>query len=411
MIGVFLEVDDKMMATLGFLLLVGLLAGKAAGRLHFPAVTGYIVAGILLGPSVLNAIPEFVLHQPIEEFALCLIALAIGGELTIENLRDLGPQILGITISQLMGAFILVLIVSLLLGASLPLSLLLAALATATAPAATLAVIRQYQAKGSFTNALLAVVALDDAGCLLLFSVASAFASALLYGSGLSMGIIWAPLIEITGSLLLGGLGGLLLSYGLRHLRNDGEILTLGLSIALLVSGLAARWNLSTLLAAMTLGMVTANARRENHHLFQLIAEVEAPVYVAFFTLSGMYLQLEVLPKVGLLGIGYILARAVGKIGGAYYGALRTKAPETFRRYLGLALIPQAGVAIGLGVVSSLKFPELQSTIMTIVLASVVTSEIVGPLGAKYALMRAGDIPTRPSKTSSKIHKTPLQQD
>jgi len=382
-----------MMATLGFLLLAGLLAGKAAGRFHFPAVTGYILAGILLGPSVLNAIPSFALHQPIEEFALCLIALAIGGELTIENLRDLGPQIVAITFSQLMGAFILVLAVSLLFGASLPLSLLLAALATATAPAATLAVVRQYNARGSFTNALLAVVALDDAGCLIVYSMAAAFASAIMHGAGLSLSILWEPLFEITGSLLVGGMGGLLLSWGLRHLKNDGEILTLGLSMALLVSGLATKWDLSTLLATMTLGMVAANARRENRHFFQLIQEIEPPIYVAFFVLSGMYLQLEVLPQVGLLGIGYILARAIGKMGGTYVGALRTKAPETFRKYLGLALIPQAGVAIGLGVLSSAKFPELQSTIMTIVLASVVTSEIVGPLGAKYALTKAGDIP------------------
>ena len=189
-----------MMATLGFLLLAGLLAGKAAGRFHFPAVTGYILAGILLGPSVLNAIPSFTLHQPIEEFALCLIALAIGGELTIENLRDLGPQIVAITFSQLMGAFILVLAVSLLFGASLPLSLLLAALATATAPAATLAVVRQYNARGSFTNALLAVVALDDAGCLIVYSMAAAFASAIMHGAGLSLSILWEPLFEITGS-------------------------------------------------------------------------------------------------------------------------------------------------------------------------------------------------------------------
>ena len=164
-----------MLASIGTLLLVGLVAGKIAGRFRFPAVTGYILGGILIGPSLLNLLPEFPFRQPIEGIALSLIAIAIGGELSLKNLQDLGPQIATITTTQLLGAFVLVLLTSRLLGASLQLCLLLAALATATAPAATIAVIREYRAKGTFTNTLLAVVALDDAGCLIVYSLASAF--------------------------------------------------------------------------------------------------------------------------------------------------------------------------------------------------------------------------------------------
>jgi Kef-type K+ transport system membrane component KefB len=381
-----------MLASIGTLLLVGLVAGKIAGRFRFPAVTGYILGGILIGPSLLNLLPEFPFRQPIEGIALSLIAIAIGGELSLKNLRDLGPQIATITTTQLLGAFVLVLLTSRLLGASLQLSLLLAALATATAPAATIAVIREYRAKGKFTNTLLAVVALDDAGCLIVYSMAAAFASVLTNGSGISLFTFWEPIREILGSFLLGIIGGLILCQGLRYLHNDGEILTFGLALAILTSGLATTWNLSSLLATMTLGMIATNLSSESRHLFDLIQRIEPPIYVAFFVLAGMYLQLDVLPSIGALGIGYVLARIVGKMGGAYLGASITKAPDAVRNYLGLALIPQAGVAIGLSVVAVAQFPELKSTIMTVILASVVVSEIIGPLGAKLALTKAGEI-------------------
>lgn len=381
-----------MLASIGLLLLTGLFVGKIAGQFHFPAVTGYILGGILIGPSLLNLLPEFPFRQPIEGIALSLIAIAIGGELSLKNLRDLGPQIATITTTQLLGAFVLVLLTSRLLGASLQLSLLLAALATATAPAATIAVIREYRAKGKFTNTLLAVVALDDAGCLIVYSMAAAFASVLTNGSGISLFTFWEPIREILGSFLLGIIGGLILCQGLRYLHNDGEILTFGLALAILTSGLATTWNLSSLLATMTLGMIATNLSSESRHLFDLIQRIEPPIYVAFFVLAGMYLQLDVLPSIGALGIGYVLARIVGKMGGAYLGASITKAPDAVRNYLGLALIPQAGVAIGLSVVAVAQFPELKSTIMTVILASVVVSEIIGPLGAKLALTKAGEI-------------------
>jgi Kef-type K+ transport system membrane component KefB len=381
-----------MLASIGTLLLVGLVAGKIAGRFRFPAVTGYILGGILIGPSLLNLLPEFPFRQPIEGIALSLIAIAIGGELSLKNLRDLGPQIATITTTQLLGAFVLVLLTSRLLGASLQLCLLLAALATATAPAATIAVIREYRAKGTFTNTLLAVVALDDAGCLIVYSLASAFASVLTNGSSISLLTICEPIREILGSFLVGIIGGLILCQGLRYLRNDGEILTFGLALAILTSGLATTWNLSSLLATMTLGMVATNLSSASHHLFDLIQRIEPPIYVAFFVLAGMYLQLDVLPSIGALGIGYVLARILGKMSGAYLGASITKASDTVRNYLGLALIPQAGVAIGLSVVAVAQFPELKSTIMTVILASVVVSELIGPLGAKLALTKAGEI-------------------
>lgn len=381
-----------MLASIGLLLLTGLFVCKIAGLFHFPAVTGYILGGILIGPSLLNLLPEFPFRQPIEGIALSLIAIAIGGELSLKNLRELGPQIATITTTQLLGAFVLVLFTSRLLGASLQLSLLLAALATATAPAATIAVIREYRAKGTFTNTLLAVVALDDAGCLIVYSLAAAFANVLTNGSGISILTFWEPIQEILGSLVLGAICGVILCQGLRYLRNDGEILTFGLAMAILTSGLATTWNLSSLLATMTLGMVATNLSNESHHLFSLIQRIEPPIYVAFFVLPGMYLQLEVLPSIGVLGMGYVIARILGKMGGAYLGASVTKAPDAIRKYLGLALIPQAGVAIGLSVVAVAQFPELESTIMTVILASVVISELIGPLGAKLALTRAGEI-------------------
>ncbi|HHV43446.1 MAG TPA: cation:proton antiporter [Firmicutes bacterium] len=394
-----------MLAAAGVLMILALFGGKLVNRVHLPSITGWVIVGLLLGPSCLRVLtPEITeLLQPIEGLALAVIALAIGGELTVRSLKKLGNAIITITWVQMLVTFGLVTLGTYLACGSWALAALLGAMSAATAPAATVAVIHELKAKGPFTRTLLAVVALDDAFTIVLFGIVMSFVETALGGSALNVSSLAAPFLEILLSTLLGVGAGLLGVVVLDRLQHRTEVLPFVLGLALLVGGVAELFGLSLLLAAMVAGSVIANLGKRPRVMFEALESVEQPIYILFFSLAGAKLQLGALGAVGLLGISYVLARSFGKILGNYLGAWLAKSPEAVRKYLGYAMLPQAGVAIGLAIVAFERLPQYADVIMTTTLAAVFIYELIGPLAAKYALVKAGEVPQRaePEVTST----------
>lgn len=394
-----------MLAAAGVLMILALFGGKLVNRVHLPSITGWVIVGLLLGPSCLRVLtPEITeLLQPIEGLALAVIALAIGGELTVRSLKKLGNAIITITGVQMLVTFGLVTLGTYLACGSWALAALLGAMSAATAPAATVAVIHELKAKGPLTRTLLAVVALDDAFTIVLFGIVMSFVETALGGSALNVSSLAAPFLEILLSTLLGVGAGLLGVVVLDRLQHRTEVLPFVLGLALLVGGVAELFGLSLLLAAMVAGSVIANLGKRPRVMFEALESVEQPIYILFFSLAGAKLQLGALGAVGLLGISYVLARSFGKTLGNYLGAWLAKSPEAVRKYLGYAMLPQAGVAIGLAIVVFERLPQYADVIMTTTLAAVFIYELIGPLAAKYALVKAGEVPQRaePEVTST----------
>jgi len=377
---------------IAIILLFGLLGGRLARRLKMPMVVGYVLMGLLLSPSVFNIIPES-LNQELEVIkimGLGMIALMIGSELEIKKLRKIASSVVWITVVQIVGASVIVFCVMYyILNLPLTVSLLLGAMATATAPASPVAVIREYNAKGNFTSTLLGVVALDDALCIIFFGMVSAVVSILLEGSVFGLNIALEPLIEVFSSMLLGVVTGLLLLLILRFLKNRPQTVVVLLGIALLNSGIANALHLSPLLVNMVTGFVVTNLYP--HHIFQYFEDVELPIYIIFFTLAGASLHLDVLAANWVPAAVYIVARGVGKVGGSFLGARLANADIIVQKYIGFAMFSKAGVTIGLLMLVQGRFPELAVIITAIELAAVTVCEICGPMGTRYALISSGE--------------------
>ncbi len=381
---------------LGIILITGLFAGKVINFLKLPAVTGYLLIGLLLGPSVVNLVTAETVTalSPINSIALSLIAFSIGGELSRHQIKQCGKSVLVITVTQVLGAYLLVsLTLHYLLELELHSALIFAAISTATAPAATIMVLREYKAKGPMTSNLLAVVALDDALCLIAYGITMALAKSLAGKVSGGVGaMVAAPLWELTGSILLGAVFAVVLLLLSSRFKEKPDKLVLLLGLVFLQAGLAELFHFSALLTGMTMGCVAVNLLpRQSEALFRLVRSVDTPIFVLFFVLAGANLHLGLLVKVGALGVAYIVSRIIGKVSGAMVGATISKAPAVVRKYLGLGLIPQAGVAIGLTLLVQQDFPEIASLVTTVILGSVVVYEIIGPYFAKLAVIKAGE--------------------
>lgn len=384
---------------LALMIIFGFLGSALAHRLRFPAVTGYLVAGLVLG--LLRIIPMETLESfnVLSDLALGFIAFAIGSEFKMSFLKQVGRAPLLITLFEAFGAVLILDVTLILIGVPVPVALLLGAIGAATAPAATLMVIRQYKAEGPVSRMLLPVVAMDDATALIAFSVSAAIAQVLVTGQKLSVGSMFLhPLLEIGGSLLLGGAIGLLAAIFLRRFKRDGDRLGLGLAIIMGGVGLAIWLNLSSLLVCMTAGAIFANLSKQSIKLLKVTDAMTPPLFLLFFVLSGAELDVSILRQIGLIGTVYIFARVIGKIAGSYFGARLAKADPIVRKYLGFTLVPQAGVAIGLSLVAMRILPEYGSTIRAVVLCATLVYELTGPLITKAVLVKAGEIKKEPKK-------------
>ncbi|SDC59265.1 MULTISPECIES: cation:proton antiporter [unclassified Candidatus Frackibacter] len=376
------------------MLFSGFIVGNLFKRMGIPSITGYILTGVVFGESVLGIqTHEYVeALAPITNLGLGLIALTIGEELIIDELKRLGSTIISITFFQFLGTFIVVLSVMLLFGVALPLALILSAIASATAPAATTAVIEECKAKGPFTSTLLATIAIDDAVCIILFGLVLAVDQVLINGGGSLLSMIGQPFIEIFGSIIAGLIIAKILAFLAHRTRLKKEYLLIVLTTVLLDMELADMYHLSPLLVNMVAGFTLTNFFNSQHEIREVIEVAEVPIFVAFFTLAGAELQLGALFNTGVLGIAFIASRMIGKILGSWTGATVSKASTKVRRYLGLGLIPQAGVGVGLVFVAAEAFPQFNEILTSLVLASVAVSELIGPLAAKFALEKAGEI-------------------
>lgn len=384
----------NVLLTIGIAMAAGLLVSRLARLVKLPNVTAFLVAGLVIGPCVGRIITEeqAASMNVISEAALGFIAYAIGGEFKLSYLKKIGKAPLTITFFQGMTTALCVDVGLIVLGVSVPEALLLGAIALATAPAATLMVVRQYKANGPVTQMLLPVVAMDDALGLMVFSISSSVAAALLGGEMTVQSMLVAPLVEIVGSLALGSALGFVLGYCSRFFASRGNKLALSIALVLAGVGLCDMWGLSSLLVCMMIGAVMVNISQQHEVLMEQCDRFTPPLFLLFFVLSGAQLDLTVLPVVGLTGICYLLLRSIGKWCGTMLGALCVHADENIRKYLGLTLLPQAGVAIGMSQLVSIKFPALASQINTIVLAGVLVFELVGPIVTKLALTKAGEI-------------------
>jgi len=382
---------------LSIVLFIGYIIGKLVSLIKLPSVTGYLIAGLLIGPYILGFVPKNAISnmEVISEVALGIIAFNIGSEFNINQLKKLGWKVITVTIFQSMGAFFAVLaVMSLLLNQPLPFNIVIAAIATATAPAATLMVIRQYKAKGPVTDVLLPVVALDDAVCIIMFSISASIAKTMLnpVADTSALTALLTPLWEILLAVTIGMAFGILLSISKAKVKNQEELLLVTLAAILITVALSKILNISDLIACMMVGAVVANLVPNSYRVFNTIDRVTLPIYVAFFTLSGADLDLGILKNIGIVGIAYILARSLGKIWGAYLGAKATKMPEQVQKYLGITLLPQAGVAIGLSIAAQSILPEYSAAIRTIVLSATLIYELFGPVLTKIALVHANEI-------------------
>lgn len=419
-----------MLLSIAVALFAGLMLSRVVKLVKLPAVTGYLIAGLLIGPFVLGRLQipglgftsfeEVERLKPVSEVALDFIAFAIGNEFRVSQLRVIGRQATVIAVIQALGATVLVDLSLLLLHllmpekVSVPAAITLGAIATATAPAATLMVVNQYKAKGPLVDLLLPIVALDDAIGLIVFAVSFGIAKTFASGAELSMiSVLVNPLLEVLASLALGSLLGLLYTYIERFFHSRSKRLCVAITFVILAVSLSMlefkfpgselELGFSSLLVCMMLGTIFCNICPSSEELMAKTDRWTAPLFVLFFVISGAELDLSVFRNLTcvLIGIVYIVFRSAGKICGAGVGSKLMKCSPSVQKWLGLTLLPQAGVALGMSITAAELGPE-GATIRSIVLFSVLIYELVGPMLTKIALTRAGDIHPKEESIASK---------
>jgi Kef-type K+ transport system membrane component KefB len=383
---------------LGFILLAGLFSARAINKIRFPAVTAYLILGILIGPALFGLISKEILNASslISNIVLGFIAFGLGQNFTREFFRKIGKPVLWISILEaIVPWFLITLIFLILLRQPFYVALLFGAISAATAPAATVMVVREYKAKGRFTDILLGVVAIDDAWCLIIFAISLAISKAVTFHTSNTFifKVIFGSLIEIIGALMLGGLIAFFATSFSKLIRTQTELLIYTLGFTLLTTGLAISLHISVLLADMFLGTILVNINKSNVNFFDVLKQVDSPLYLLFFVLVGANLEIGLLTGIGVLGVAYLFFRTMGKIAGSIWGGYIVKAEDRIKRYLGLGLLPQAGVALGCALIAKSDFPKVGNMIFTTIVATTVIYELIGPLCTKYALHKAGEIP------------------
>ena len=379
---------------LAIMIFAGMFCGRMVKHIRLPNVTGYLIAGLLIGPSVLGLLSTEFLDAVaiISKVALGFIAFSIGNEFKMSYFREVGIAPVVIACLESFFAVLFVFLGLLVSGHGMAFSRVLGAIAAATAPAATIMVIKQYRARGPVTKSLLSVVAIDDATALILFSLAVAVAQALMGTAGSLTASLLSPVWEIGGALVVGGALGIIFLIPLRFFKKPGNRLSLIVGFLFAGLGLAQWLGLSDLLLCMAMGAVLANYSADINHLMDISDSVTPPIFMLFFVASGAELQLAVLPTVGLIGVLYIVLRVLGKMFGAFLGGALCKCEQTVRRYLGPCLLPQAGVAIGLSLAAAEVVPEYAAQIRAVILCGTLIYELIGPAVTKMSLRKAGEI-------------------
>ncbi|MDR7856681.1 cation:proton antiporter [Tissierella sp.] len=381
---------------LGIIIVVGIIGGRLANYFKLPNVSGYIVAGLFIGPSFINLVTsqDIESFNIINEMALAAIAFAIGNEFLLKDMKKVGKSVFIITVAEVIGAFVIVFLAMYFpLKQSMAFSLVIASMSAATAPAGIVMVIRELNANGPLVKTILPIVAIDDALGIMVFGVCLSLAKMVSgVASYTAIQIIMNPLAEIFGSIALGFVIGIIMTYVVKKAKNKDELLTMIIGFILLGNGAANFFNVSPLLTCMMIGATLVNMKQNSSRIFNTINEFTPPINLLFFTIAGASLNIKVLSTVGILGIGYIIARASGKYIGATIGAKAVNSEEKVVKYLGMSLLTQGGISIGLSMIVRKELPQLSDSIITVILFSVLIYEIVGPILAKIAITKAGEV-------------------
>ena len=384
---------------------IGLGLTRLAKLIGLPNVTAYLIAGLIM-QYLMKAIncTEFAGLDIISDVALGFIAFSIGSSFKLKHLKEIGKSVVVITCFQALTTVVVVDLV--LVGlhfcglVDMSTALCLGAIATATAPAATLMVVRQYRARGIVTDTLLPVVAFDDAIGLVVFAISLAVAKVLnVEGSQISvMDVLVMPLLEIIASLGIGAIIGTALSYFAKVFKSRANRISLCIAAVFCGLGLCTvfgdSFQLSDLLTCMAIGVFYVNLNKESGAVMDIMDRWTAPLFMLFFIISGSELDITVIPSVGVIGIAYLISRIAGKYFGARLGAKVVGADHNVRKYLGLTLVPQAGVAIGMAqnIANTPELASVSSSIVTVTLCATLVYELIGPLLTKWALVKAGEI-------------------
>jgi Kef-type K+ transport system membrane component KefB len=385
-----MQSSSEFLLTLGAILLIGL-ATDAIGRHTFlPRVTLLLIFGAVIGREMLDLIPQ-VFHDRFEliaNMALLMVGFLLGGKLTGDFLRKSARQTLWISISTVIVTTVVVVAGLMMAGVSVNIAIILGCIAAATAPAATIDIVLESNCKGRFSKLLLSIVALDDVWGLILFSTGIALVMAISGNDGESFHMMFA-VRDIGGAMILGVLLGLPAAYLTGRIRKGRPIMMEALGLVFLCGGVAIWLEVSFLIASIVMGAVVANFARHHAYAFHEIENIEWPFMTIFFVLAGASLDLSMVADIGLIGGVYIICRIVGKLLGARIGAQACGADAVTRCWMGFALLPQAGVAMGMALVAANSFPAYRQTLLTIVISSTVFFEIVGPVFTRLALLRA----------------------
>ena len=421
--------------SLSIALLAGLMLSRVARIFKLPAVTAYLVAGILVGPYLLGAFgveglgfiseDDISKYKLISEVALGFIAFSMGNEFRLAQLKTIGKQA---TVIGVLQALITTVVVDaaliglhFILGDAFPLSaaIVLGAVATATAPAATLMVVRQYKAKGPLTDILLPVVALDDAVGLIVFAISFGIAKALNSGALNITAILLEPIIEVALSLILGAVMGLLFTYCERFFHSRSKRMAVSVTFVMMTVALSmlkfeiggVHIAFSSLLVCMMLGSVFCNICDFSEELMDRVDRWTAPLFVLFFVISGAELKLSVFKSatIILIGVVYIISRSVGKYSGALLSAKSVGCDENIVKYLGITLLPQAGVALGMAIKAK-ELVGVGEIVANITLFAVLIYELIGPMLTKIALLKSGDIKPEEKVSAREVAKLHIEK-
>ena len=385
--------------SLAIIFILSFFASRLTKKLRIPTVTTYVVLGIIISPGLLNLISkEFLATSDFfSQIVLGMIAFSLGENFSLSILRRVGRAVTGISISASLAPWFLVTLATwMFFNQPFYIALIFGAIAAATAPAAVVMVTQEYKSKGDFTDTLLGVVAIDDAWALVIFGLSLSVAKTFVTGNGDTIGLfkdLLKTILEIGGSFVLGWAIVVVFNNLARFINTMKERLIYTFGFLSLTIGLAISFNFSVLLSCMFFGALLANTNKESLHFFNTLRDIDAPLYLIFFVLAGASLKVSVLGTSIALTLGYIVFRTFGKIIGAFIGAKLVDASLSIKKYMGIALIPQAGVALACALIAKHAIGGLWGdTILTITIASTVIFELIGPWSTKYALSKAGEI-------------------
>jgi len=389
-----MQLESQVLIAVGGILLLGLITDALGKKTFLPRVTLLLIFGAIIGDGMFGIIPDVVTDrfELVADMALLMVGFLIGGKLTVKSLKDSAGQIFWISITTAIVTAMVVASVLIAFGVEPGVSILLGCIASATAPAAIFDVIAESGFKGAFSDLLLSIVAIDDAWALLLFAVGVAIVAAM-NGADVSMvSPLYTILREIGGAVMLGLFIGFPAAYLTGRIRPGQPMLIEALGLVFVCGGLAIMLEMSFLIAAMVLGAVIANFAKHHEYPFHAIEGIEWPFMVIFFVLAGASLELGALEELGMLGLIYILSRIAGKYIGSMMGCSIGGVGSPMKQWMGPALLPQAGVAIGMALVASEHFPGYAQTLLTVVISSTIFFEIIGPVFTRLALSRVREM-------------------